>query len=137
MSKVVSYFCEVSLHQDISRFWEIEETTERTKDGRYVVSLPFKEGFPLKINLGYSRNTAMGQFLRNEARLIRTPNLKPEYDNVLEEYIALGHMSKISHLIAENPSNHYYLPHHAVIKSESTTTRVRVVFNASSPSSNG
>ncbi|XP_070137077.1 uncharacterized protein [Drosophila bipectinata] len=31
----------------------------------------------------------------------------------------------------------YYLPHHAVFKPESTTTKVRVVFNASSPSANG
>ncbi|XP_073811753.1 uncharacterized protein [Musca autumnalis] len=34
-------------------------------------------------------------------------------------------------------SSHYYLPHHAVFKPDSTTTKVRVVFNASCPSSNG
>lgn len=34
------------------------------------------------------------------------------------------------------PTN-YYLPHHAVIKPDSTTTKLRVVFNASNPSSNG
>ncbi|XP_075150512.1 uncharacterized protein LOC142224615 [Haematobia irritans] len=32
---------------------------------------------------------------------------------------------------------HYYLPHHCVMKPESTTTKVRVVFNASYPSSSG
>ncbi|XP_041451321.1 uncharacterized protein LOC121404964 [Drosophila obscura] len=43
-------------------------------------------------------------------------------------------------MIAVTPSHdsgHYYLPHHAVFKPESTTTKLRVVFNASSPSSNG
>ncbi|XP_070068059.1 uncharacterized protein [Drosophila takahashii] len=34
-------------------------------------------------------------------------------------------------------SPNYYLPHHEVIKPESTTTKLRVVFNASSPSVNG
>ncbi|XP_043062888.1 uncharacterized protein LOC122319553 [Drosophila yakuba] len=33
--------------------------------------------------------------------------------------------------------NAYYMPHHAVLKPESVTTKLRVVFNASSPSSNG
>ncbi|XP_046810948.1 uncharacterized protein LOC124420806 [Lucilia cuprina] len=31
----------------------------------------------------------------------------------------------------------YYLPHHAVLKPDSTTTKLRVVFNASNPSANG
>ncbi|GBL85914.1 hypothetical protein AVEN_63228-1 [Araneus ventricosus] len=35
------------------------------------------------------------------------------------------------------PSDNYYLPHHGVYKSGSTTTPLRVVFNASSSSSNG
>ncbi|XP_024873811.1 uncharacterized protein LOC112455843, partial [Temnothorax curvispinosus] len=31
----------------------------------------------------------------------------------------------------------YYIPHHAVIREHSSTTRLRVVFNASHPTSNG
>ncbi|XP_037824461.1 uncharacterized protein LOC119612686 [Lucilia sericata] len=152
---LVSYFCEISLDKEISRFWEVEnlprknftsssdkfcddlftKTTRRAKDGRYIVSLPFKDGYPEKLSLGQSRNSAMAQFLRNEVRLLRSPDLKSIYDNVVEEYIDLDHMFKVS-----PPHNSkicpYYLPHHAVIKPESTTTKVRVVFNASSPSSN-
>ena len=37
----------------------------------------------------------------------------------------------------ETCNQQYYLPHYAVLKAESTTTKVRVVFNASSASSNG
>ncbi|XP_075162725.1 uncharacterized protein LOC142235353 [Haematobia irritans] len=151
----VSFFCEISLDKQISRFWEVEnipkkrflshedkicedlyrKTTRRNEEGRYVVSLPFKESFPEKLCLGSSRSGAMAQFLRNESRLIRNPDLKQEYDKSLIEYVTLNHMSLI-----DSPSPIqmcYYLPHHAVIKPERTTTKVRVVFNASAPSSNG
>ncbi|KAI8126642.1 hypothetical protein CVS40_3420 [Lucilia cuprina] len=57
-------------------------------------------------------------------------------DNVLQEYIDLGHMKLIKYN-PNTPSNtHYYLPHHAVIKLDCVTTKVRVVFNASSKTSN-
>ncbi|XP_065356199.1 uncharacterized protein LOC135950594 [Calliphora vicina] len=47
----------------------------------------------------------------------------------------------MGHIKAVNPSDSkatsYYLPHHAVFKPDSLTTKLRVVFNASNPSSNG
>ncbi|KAH8250449.1 hypothetical protein KR032_000236, partial [Drosophila birchii] len=60
--------------------------------------------------------------------------LLARYDSVIQEYIDLGHMTEVS---PASSSATYYLPHHAVVKPESTTTKVRVVFNASSRSANG
>ncbi|XP_075162489.1 uncharacterized protein LOC142235120 [Haematobia irritans] len=143
--------------REISRFWEVEDlprkkftsssdqfceslyvhTTRRNEEGRYIVSLPFKEAYPKDIDIAQSRRIAMAQYFRNEARLIRTPAFKDEYDNVLAEYISLKHMSKVFPSNLYEDSKNYYLPHHAVIRPESVTTKVRVVFNASAPSSNG
>ncbi|XP_065365574.1 uncharacterized protein LOC135958605 [Calliphora vicina] len=154
---IASHFCEITLDKAISRFWEVEnlpkknfmspsdraceelyfQTTSRNSDGRYIVSLPFKEGFPDSPSIGHSRSSAMAQFLRNEARLIRNADLKFEYDKVVREYEELGHMTKVSSSNLSDNSKVYYLPHHAVVKPDSLTTKVRVVFNASSPSSNG
>nr|XP_041630604.1 uncharacterized protein LOC121502051 [Drosophila kikkawai] len=135
----------------LTKFWEVEDlpcrlvketdklcedffvrTTTRSCDGKYIVSLPFKDSE--HIDLGHSRSSALAQFLRNETRLKKEPALKDTYDSVIQEYIDLGHMKPVP---PNTDKINFYLPHHAVFKPESATTKVRVVFNASSPSSNG
>ncbi|XP_060665804.1 uncharacterized protein LOC132798102 [Drosophila nasuta] len=103
------------------------KTTSRSKCGRYRVTLPFRK--PDGIELGHSRSIALAQFLKNENRLSRNVSLKKQYNAVLQEYVDLGHMTPTT--------PNFYLPHHAVFKPDSTTTKVRVVFTASCPSSNG
>ncbi|XP_075162900.1 uncharacterized protein LOC142235535 [Haematobia irritans] len=135
---VVSCFGEVSLDNEISLCEDLyTQTTKRDQQGRFTVALPFKDDFPNKLTLGNSRDTALAQFLRNERRLLRDPALKRDYDNVIEEYESLGHMSKVDPHANLGSPFHYYLPHHAVIKPESTTTKLRVVFNASASTSKG
>ena len=47
----------------------------------------------------------------------------------IEEYSALSHMTKVNADLPQSPNSKYYLPHHAVFEPDSTTTKVRVVFN--------
>jgi len=54
----------------------------------------------------------------------------------LQEYEELCHMSQINE-DTSSTEERYYLPHHAVFKSSSSTTRTRVVFDGSCRSSNG
>ncbi|XP_075151218.1 uncharacterized protein LOC142225329 [Haematobia irritans] len=157
-STVVSYLTESNLEKQLKRFWEVEEvpqkphlsdsdsfceklfsdTTTRDKNGRFVVSLPFKPSLSNDSpRLGQSRSIASAQFLRNETRLLKNVDLKKQYDSVIQEYLELGHMVKVPTLSENKYPEHYYLPHHAVIKPDRTTTKVRVVFNASCPSSSG
>ncbi|XP_046865641.1 uncharacterized protein LOC124459904 [Drosophila willistoni] len=81
-----------------------------------------------------SRPGALAQFLKNESRLLKNIPAKTEYDAVIQEYLDLGHMRQVPF---DGTNNNFYLPHHAVFKPDSTTTKVRVVFNASSKSTNG
>ena len=101
-----------------------------------MFSLPFKKTYPDTISLGNSCLSAFAQFIRNEARLKKNPSFHAEYNQVLQEYIDMSHMSELSSIVDQPNPRQYYLPHHAVIKTESTTTKVRVVFNASSSTSN-
>ncbi|XP_051864343.1 uncharacterized protein LOC127566356 [Drosophila albomicans] len=157
VSTIVSAFstlqADEQLNSILSKFWEVEDipaklikesdfvceenlvkTTSRSKCGRYRVTLPFLK--PDGIKLGHSRSIALAQFLKNENRLSRNDSPKEQYNAVLQECVELGHMTPISPQAIVTTLN-FYLPHHAVFKPDSTTTKVRVVFNASCPSSNG
>ncbi|XP_055523052.1 uncharacterized protein LOC129717222 [Wyeomyia smithii] len=66
-----------------------------------------------------------------EKRLERNPELRQQYNDFIREYEDLGHCREVKE--AEDPSNMdtYYLPHHAVLRPSSSTTKCRVVFDAS------
>ncbi|GFS41794.1 uncharacterized protein TNIN_420811 [Trichonephila inaurata madagascariensis] len=54
--------------------------------------------------------------------------LEWEYKSFMEEYETLGHMSPNKELDAKIS---YFLPHHAVRRNDSITTKLRVVFDGS------
>ena len=54
----------------------------------------------------------------------------------MTKYEALDHMQQAPNTHSEG-QRFYYMPHHAVLKQQSTTTRTRVVFDASCQSDNG
>ncbi|XP_049293464.1 uncharacterized protein LOC125769073 [Anopheles funestus] len=145
---------EKQLESIMTRFWENEtilddpvlsneedscekhyiSTTTRNASGRYVVKLPFN---PIPgIVLGASRESAKRRFLALERRLESNPLMKSAYSSFMEEYQRLGHMRKLSNPV-DDTCPHYYLPHHAVLKEKSTSTKVRVVFDASCKTSSG
>lgn len=138
----------------LRRFWEVEEviplrqnsdvdeqceqlykaTVSRNSNGSYVVRSPFKKGLP---SLGESRTIAMKRYLSTERSNIRRGYIA-DYYKTLEEYVSLGHMTKVHcDSLPTTGVDRYYLPHHAVIKPSSTTTKFRVVFDASCKSTNG
>ncbi|GJQ87162.1 hypothetical protein Trydic_g8746 [Trypoxylus dichotomus] len=140
------------LNDQLSKFWSIEEfptpqhsaeeqlcedlfnsTTRRSIEGRFIVKIPFIK--PVT-ELGESKQFAIKRQLSLERKLEKNINLAADYKGFMHEYKALGHMS----LTTENQhssQSHFYLPHHAVIKEESTTTKLRIVFDGSSKSSTG
>ncbi|XP_055612527.1 uncharacterized protein LOC129759139 [Uranotaenia lowii] len=141
----------------LTRFWELEscqtpstlsleesacekifeETTVRDSSGRFVVRLPRKDY--LIHQLGESKSQAERRFWSLECRLKSNPELKAEYSAFIHEYLELNHMTEV---IAENEEDSlmpppYYMPHHHVLRPESSTTKLRVVFDASATTSSG
>lgn len=70
-----------------------------------------------------------------EKRLNKFPERREQYVEFMKEYESLNHMSLVmdpEQYVVKN-----YLPHHAIIKNSSKTTKLRVVFDASCKTSSG
>jgi hypothetical protein len=61
-----------------------------------------------------------------EWRFISNPLLKEAYNQFMNEYLALGHMSKVEH--SDDTIPHFYMPHHGVINEASSTTKLATIF---------
>lgn len=82
-----------------------------------------------------SKVIALNQFLHLEKRLHRNSTYLNEYVDFLHAYETLGHMKPLAEFTSDNTG--YYIPHHAVLREDSITSHLRVVFNASQKSTSG
>lgn len=138
---------EKMLTDQLRSFWEIESLginadTEKPpeqdalklfddsislKQGRYEVCLPWKDNVS---DLSKNYNTALNRLNNLARRFQRNDELYDQYAHVMNEYMAEGIIEEVIHLSTENPV--YYLPHHPVIIENRSTTKIRIVFDASS-----
>ncbi|GBN87425.1 hypothetical protein AVEN_214446-1 [Araneus ventricosus] len=136
------------LDANLRKFWEIEnveadkiqndeslicedhfmKTHFRNNDGSYVVKIPFKTDPPC---LGESKHIATKRLNSLWKRLKREPEYIQLYREFLTEYENRVHMQ------ATCESPRYIMPHHNVFRPDSSATKLRVVFNASEPTSSG
>ncbi|XP_062533393.1 uncharacterized protein LOC134202407 [Armigeres subalbatus] len=109
-----------------------QRTYRRNKDGRFVVQLPFRETVQ---QLGSSRSLALKRFLLLEKRLARNPDLMTQYAEFINEYRLLNHCREVREEEDSPGLQTYYLPHHCVLKPFSSSTKLRVVFDATAKTS--
>lgn len=105
-------------------------TVWRDDDGTVVVSTPLVQDISL---LGDSRRKALACFLRIEKKFRDNKLLYEEYRKFMKNYLDMNHME----LVNLNNKNLNFLTHHAVIRSDAVTTKLRVVFNASAKTTSG
>ena len=98
------------------------------------MSIPFKDEIS---DLGDSLSTAHKRLLAMERKLSKNVQLRDKYIEFLADYERQGHMTMIPEQELHSDKPVYYLPHHAVMKESSTTTKVRVVFDGSAKTSSG
>lgn len=96
-------------------------------DSRYSVRLPWKAG---RDNLPTNYANSMSRLRSVGNRLKRQPDILDEYDQVIREQLKCGVIERVSDL--ETGGRVHYLPHHAVVRKDAATTKVRIVYDASS-----
>ena len=102
----------------------------KMKAGRYEVSLPWGEchdPLPTNYNLSRRRLTGLLHWLK------QNPEILKEYNSIIQNQLEQGIVEVVEEDGVSSGTVHY-LPHHAVVRHDKDTTKVRVVYNASAKS---
>ena len=144
------------LSQQLARFWEMEnplmtaspynaaELRALTEyqdthlfnklEKLYQIIMPRKLE---KRKLGESKTQALQRYFQNIRSLKRKGSLQ-QFRDALQEYVDLRHARLCTEEELQMPSSQsYYLPMFGVVKTSSTTTKLRIVFDASAVTTSG
>ena len=112
--------------EETDPFIEKFENNLRFNGKRYVTRLPFKDNNEfLPDNYEHSKQRLLS--LKN--KLDKDKNLLTDYNNILKDHESEEIIEKVTDI--PSPGKTFYLPHLPVIKPERTTTKMRIVFDAS------
>ena len=111
-----------SVHESFLKSTEFE-------NGRYSVKLPVKSNNKF---LPDNYQVSLGMLHNLFKSLSKTPEQLIQYDKVIRDQLEKGIVEHVPPESHPQPGNVYYIPDRAVICHESTMTRRRVVFDASS-----
>ena len=106
----------------------------RNSEGHYIVALPHRDSAPL---LGASRPQAMRWFQQNRTSLMKRGRWE-DFQRAVAEFGELGHAEPVPlQDLSKPPEESYYMPMHGVVKETSTSTNLRVVFDACTQTTTG
>lgn len=115
--------------EDLDILQSFEQTTI-FENGRYQVELPWrsdKDQLPDNFNVAKKRFESLMR--KSDATLYA------RYNNVIQDYLQQGICEEVLEYktVAQNQETvKYHMPHHAVVREDKATTKLRVVFDASS-----
>ena len=132
-----------TLNETLHSFWELEslgikqpdrcvltefEEKIKFKNGRYQVSLPWKDVHP---PLPDNYQLALKRLRGLQHRLLQQPALLKEYDAIIQDQVKQGVVGVITDPTPTDGRAVHYLPHHAVVRQDKATTKIRIVYDAS------
>ena len=132
-----------NLSDQLKDFWELESIGIKPEEEsvfdkflketkfngeRYEVKLPWKEDhrlLPDNYMLSCYRLKSLLKRLKVNANVLK------EYDNVIREQLNLGIIEDVTYSNPKPLGKVHYLPHRAVVRQDKSTTKLRIVYDAS------
>ena len=136
----------MEIENNLRKLWGLETLGIREKDvihenlletieytgKQYRVKLPWEVGHPpLPSNYG----NALSRLKSQVRRLEKEPEVLREYDHIIKDQLEKGIVEKVTDQEVKAGKIVHYLPHQAVVRKSAGTTKVRMVFDASSKES--
>ena len=132
------------LEGEVKKFWDLESLGIKTPSiheefleklthsgDHYQVNLPWKATHPpLPDNYELSQRRLSSLL----SRLRKEPDILKEHDSVIRDQINRGIVEVVDREARPESNRIHYIPHHAVIRRDKSTTRLRVVYDASAKS---
>lgn len=87
---------------------------------------PWKEDVP---DLPENRGLAFVRLRLLTSKLKRHPELMKKYDNIIQEQLENRVVEKVKRSVADGRK--HYIPHHVVVTPQKSTTKLRIVYDAS------
>ena len=110
------------------KVYEHFQKTTKFVDGRYWVELPFNDQ---KDDIGDNYLVARARLKSLYCNTLKNdPELLQKYDAIVQEQKSSGVVEQVESVGV--PGNVYYMPHKPVVRPDRSTTKVRMVFDASS-----
>ena len=136
-----------TIYRELNKFWDYETLGIKADECdesvskvyadqikfngiRYEASLPFKQDHPV---IPDNYRLAQGRLCSLLRRLKSEPQILHQYDNVIKEQLATSvvELANDDEKTVE-PGTVHYIPHREVLREDRSTTKLRVVYDASS-----
>ena len=111
--------------EDLFNHDTFKEQIKLDSSGKYVTRLPWKTD---EVQLPNNKALAIGRLKSTVKKLEKLEKIE-QYDAIMQEQISLGMLIPVTE--KSTSASIHYVPHHPVIKEESETTPLRIVYDCS------
>lgn len=132
-----------TLYENFEKLWDLDSIGIREKykvheafekdvsfqDGKYSVHLPWKEHHKF---LPDNYENSVVRLSSQLKRLRRDPEILREYNSIIEQQLRSRIIERVDTSKCPDVGKVHYLPHHGVVRRDALTTKLRIVFDASS-----